>query len=120
MSITIRLAKIGRKNAPAYRIVVANTKSKRNGKVLDILGHYNPSTNPIDLKIDKDRYMEWKDKGALSTKAVEDLVTGTYEFKKYEPNKKKEEAVTQEQTQTTNENNTNTEQNSVAESTETE
>ncbi len=100
MSITIRLAKIGRKNAPAYRIVVANTKSKRNGKVLDILGHYNPSSNPTDLKIDKEKYTEWKNKGALSTKAIENLIAETYEYKKYEPNKKKEEA-TQTQPQNT-------------------
>lgn len=85
MSVTIRLARIGKRNAPAFKIVVANTRDKRNGRFLDILGHYNPSHNPPLFSIDKDKYKEWKGKGALSTDAVEKLLAGTYEFKPYVP-----------------------------------
>lgn len=91
MSVTIRLAKFGRKHAPSYKIVVANTRDKRNGRFLDVLGHFNPSTNPTSFDIDKTKYEDWKNKGALTTKAVEKLVAGTYEYVKYDPNKKDEE-----------------------------
>jgi small subunit ribosomal protein S16 len=83
MSVKIRLARIGRKNLPAYKIVVANTRDKRNGRSLDILGHYNPSMNPDSFSIDKDRYEEWINKGAQVTSAVKKLVEGKYEFEPY-------------------------------------
>jgi small subunit ribosomal protein S16 len=83
MSVTIRLARIGKRNAPAYKIVVANTRDKRNGRFLDILGHYNPSHTPALFDIDKDKVSEWKKKGALSTDAVEKLLAGTYKWEPY-------------------------------------
>lgn len=85
MSVTIRLSKTGKKHAPTYKIVVANTRDKRNGKALDILGYYNPAAQQKAFQIDKEKYEEWKEKGAMTTKAVEDLITGNYEFAKYEP-----------------------------------
>ncbi len=86
MSVTIRLARIGKRNAPAYKVVVSQTRNKRTGKYLDILGHYNPSEDPEAFEIDKKKYQEWKNKGALSTEAVEKLIAGTYEYKVYNPN----------------------------------
>ena len=50
---------------------------------MDILGHYNPSSNPVLLDIDKKKYEDWKRKGAMSTSAVEKLVEGKYEFIPY-------------------------------------
>lgn len=85
MSVTIRLAKVGKRNAPSYKIVVSNTRDKRNGKYLDVLGHYNPSHNPPLYSVDKEKYDQWKSKGALSSDAVENLIEGTYEFKPYNP-----------------------------------
>lgn len=87
MSVTIRLSRIGRKNLPAYKIVVANTRDKRDGRSLDILGHYNPSMNPESFSIDMKKYKEWKSKGALVTEAVEKLVKGEYKYVPYEPRK---------------------------------
>ena len=78
MSVTIRLAKFGKRHQPSYRIVVANTKDKRNGKFLDTLGHYNPSETPVSFKYDKEKYKEWLGKGALVTDAVKNIVAGTY------------------------------------------
>lgn len=88
MSITIRLSRIGRKNLPAYKIVVANTKGKRNGKSIDILGHFNPSSNPVSFSYNKEKLAEWQEKGALTTEAVKKLLEGKYTYVKYEPNKK--------------------------------
>lgn len=100
MSVSIRLARVGKKHAPAYKIVVANTRDKRNGRFLDILGHYNPSMNPPTYSLDEDKYSDWKLKGALSTKAVEKLRDGTYEFVPYEPKATGDEAETSAQSTT--------------------
>lgn len=85
MSVSIRLSKIGKKNAPAYRIVVAQTKSKRNGKYIDIVGNYNPSDVTTKFELDKKKYQDWIDKGALVTQAVQDLIAGKYKYVKYIP-----------------------------------
>ncbi|RJR27389.1 30S ribosomal protein S16 [candidate division WWE3 bacterium] len=87
MSITIRLARIGRKNSPAYKVVVANTRSKRNGRFLDILGHYNPSETPVALEIDKKRLEDWRSKGALITDSVTNLLEGNYSYTPYRSKK---------------------------------
>ncbi len=83
MSVTIRLARTGRKNLPSYKIVVANTRSKRNGLVLDTIGTYNPSEKPELIKIDQDKLTMWKDRGALISDAVTKLVDGTYKYVLY-------------------------------------
>ncbi len=88
MSISIRLALVGKKHAPAYKIVVATTRDKRNGKFLDVVGHYNPSMNPVQYNLDEAKFNEWKAKGALITEAVQNLKDGTYEFKPYKKEKK--------------------------------
>ncbi len=97
MSITIRLAKFGKRNAPTYRIVVANTRDKRNGRFLDILGHFNPDLPAKQaFSMDEKKYQDWRSKGALVTDAVEKLVEGTYEYKKYEPKKSAEKQPKEE------------------------
>jgi small subunit ribosomal protein S16 len=89
--IRIRLAKIGKRNAPTYRVVVANQRDKRNGIFLDILASYNPqgTTKP---SIDKKKYNEWIQKGAQPSVAVQKLMDGKYEFKPYLKTKKKIES----------------------------
>ena len=81
--LKIRLKKTGRRNSPSYRIVVVDSRKPRGGVALENLGHYNPSHNPPLFEIDKDRVTFWKEKGAQLTEAVEKLLEGTYEFKKY-------------------------------------
>jgi len=85
MSISIRLSKVGKRNQPSYRIVVANTKDKRNGKSLDSIGHYNPSENPVKFEYNKDKFAEWTSKGALVSETVAQLVAGTYVQKARDP-----------------------------------
>jgi small subunit ribosomal protein S16 len=83
MSVTIRLSRFGKKFAPSYKIVVSNTRNKRDGKFLDILGYYNPSENPVKYDIDKDKYEKWVGNGAMVSDAVKKIVDGTYEYIPY-------------------------------------
>lgn len=94
MSVTIRLARIGKKNSPAYKVVVSNTRTKRNGEYLDVLGHFNPSHNPSLLEIDKVKLEDWMKKGALITASVEKLVKGEYKFEPYTRQNEKKETAT--------------------------
>jgi small subunit ribosomal protein S16 len=91
MSVTIRLSKVGRKNAPAFKIVAVPTRKKRYTKFLDVLGYYNPSNTPAIYELNEDKYKEWVGKGALVSEAVQKLREGTYKFKPYNPNAKEEE-----------------------------
>ncbi|HLB51957.1 30S ribosomal protein S16 [candidate division WWE3 bacterium RIFCSPHIGHO2_12_FULL_38_15] len=95
MSVSIRLAKFGKKNAPTYKVVVANTKDKRNGRFIEVLGFYNPHQKTDSFSVNKQKYEEWQKKGALTTPAVEKLVSGKYNYTKYNPKAKKVEASTE-------------------------
>ncbi len=87
MSVTIRLSRIGKKNSPSYRIVVSNTRSKREGENLDTIGFYNPSNTPALFELDKEKLNSWVSKGAKVTDAVTNLMEGKYTFTKYQPKK---------------------------------
>ncbi len=89
MSVSIRLSRTGRKNLPSYRLVATQTRTKRDGKVLDIIGHFNPSNTPVSFDYDKKKYMDWVSKGAIVSEAVKKLIDGNYEYVKYSPNKDK-------------------------------
>jgi len=88
--LRIRLTRRGRKNAPAYRIVVADQKAKRDGKFVEIIGNYNPTEDAKKIEYKKDRYEYWTSTGALPSTAVSKLIKGTYEYKKYDPKAEKE------------------------------
>ncbi len=98
MSLTVRLSRIGRKNQPAYKLVVANTRSKRNGQFVDIIGHYNPYEPTDKFSYDKEKFEKWVKQGAFVTTAVSKLIDNKYEYVKYDPKKIKEqeEAVAKE------------------------
>jgi len=66
--LKIRLKKLGCKKAPTYRIIVINSTTKREGKPIEELGHYNPKTK--DMKLDKTKATEWMTKGAQPTETV--------------------------------------------------
>ena len=91
MSVTLRLARIGKKHAPAYKIVASNTRSKRNGRFIEVLGNYNPSEDAKKVVIDTAKYDSWIKKGALVSDSLKELVEGKYVYKKYK-GKKAEEA----------------------------
>ena len=72
MSVSIRLSRFGAKKLPFFKIVAQTTRSKNDGKSLDILGWWNPGKN--EKKINKDKFSEWVKKGAIVTHAVKKLL----------------------------------------------
>ncbi len=72
--VKIRLTRVGTKNQPKYRVIVADEAAARNGKFLEILGQYNPTVKPVFFKIDKNRYDYWVSVGARPTEAIEKLL----------------------------------------------
>lgn len=74
MAVKIRLARHGAKGAPFYRIVVADSRSPRDGRFIDRIGTYNPRTQPSDIQVDEAKAREWLDKGAQPTDQVRKLL----------------------------------------------
>jgi len=74
MAVRIRLTRLGRKKKPFYRIIVADSECKRDGKFLDIVGSYDPQKNPAAIQIDNDKLQDWLGKGALPTTTVKSLI----------------------------------------------
>ena len=74
MAVRIRLTRHGRKKQPFYRIIVADSESKRDGKFLDIVGTYDPIQDPAVIKIDNSKIEDWMSKGALPTTTVKSLL----------------------------------------------
>ena len=72
--IKLRLRRVGAKKRPAYRIVVADARSKRDGRFIEVVGHYNPLTEPTTLRIDGERARYWLDQGAQPTERVAKLL----------------------------------------------
>jgi len=68
--VRIRLRRIGLKGQPTYRIIAADKESPRDGRFLEILGVYNPRTNPATIHIKEDRVFHWMKNGALPTDSV--------------------------------------------------
>jgi small subunit ribosomal protein S16 len=74
MAVRIRLRRTGRKNKPMYRIVVADSRSPRDGRFLEIIGQYAPRQGETALNLDAARANYWLDKGALPTDTVRSLL----------------------------------------------
>ena len=70
MAVRIRLTRVGAKKQPSYRVVVADSRSARDSRSIETLGHYNPRTDPIELSIDADKAKAWLAKGALPSDTV--------------------------------------------------
>lgn len=81
MAVKIRLRRMGAKKNPFYRIVVADSRSPRDGRFIEELGFYNPLTEPKTIKIDDEKAKKWLDNGAKPTEVVERLFkqSGLYE-----------------------------------------
>jgi small subunit ribosomal protein S16 len=73
MSVRIRLTRVGATKQPTYRLVVADSRSARDGRAIDTIGHYNPRTDPIELKVDEAKAKEWLAKGAQPSDTVRRL-----------------------------------------------
>jgi len=66
----MRLTRVGSKKNPIYRVVVADSRSPRDGKFIDIVGRYNPQTNPSLIELDEDKVRDWLGRGAKPSDAV--------------------------------------------------
>lgn len=75
--LRIRLRRVGAKNRPSYRVVVADSRSPRDGRFVDIVGHYSPIDNPEQVTINKDKVTSWLGKGAQPSDTVRRLLGKT-------------------------------------------
>jgi small subunit ribosomal protein S16 len=74
MSVRLRLTRIGGKKDPVWRLVVADQRSKRDGRVIEIVGHYNAQTEPSTIKVDEEKVREWLSRGAQPTNTVKKIL----------------------------------------------
>ena len=72
--VKIRLRRMGQKKAPYYRIIVADSRSPRDGRFIEEIGTYNPLTNPSELKVDAEKAQQWIKDGAQPTDTVRALL----------------------------------------------
>ena len=73
MAVKIRLTRMGSKKRPSYRIVATDSRSPRDGKYLELIGFYNPLTNPAEIKINEEVALKWINNGAVLTDTAKDL-----------------------------------------------
>ncbi len=73
--VKIRLTRLGAKKQPFYRVIVADSRARRDGPFLEILGTYNPMTDPSEIKIDTERAKHWLDRGAQPSSTVKKLLS---------------------------------------------
>ena len=74
MAVKIRLTRMGDKKSPFYRIVVADSRVARDAKYIDLVGTYNPLTNPAEIKIDAEKAKKWIANGAQPTDTAKSLL----------------------------------------------
>jgi small subunit ribosomal protein S16 len=68
------LARLGAKKKPIYRVVVADSQAKRDGRFIEIVGHYDPNPTPYSLTLNTELLQQWISKGALPTQTVSSLI----------------------------------------------
>ncbi len=74
MAVKLRLKRMGTKKRPFYRVVAADSRSPRDGRIIETVGTYNPITEPAEVKIDEEKAMTWLANGAEPTDTVRDLL----------------------------------------------
>ena len=83
MATKIRLKRLGKTHAPYYRVVVADSRTRRDGRVIEEIGKYNPTEEPSFIEIDSERAQHWLTVGAQPTEAVEALLKITGDWQKF-------------------------------------
>jgi len=74
MAVRIRLTRIGSRKNPVWRVVVADQRAKRDGRVIETVGHYNPQSEPSTIVVDEERIRDWLARGAQPTDTVRKLL----------------------------------------------
>lgn len=87
MATKIRLVRMGRKKRPFYRVVVADSRAKRDGKFIEILGYYNPLVEPAEVKVDEEKALKWLSDGAVPTDTVKNILSRAGIIKKFAESK---------------------------------
>ncbi len=75
MAVRMRLTRVGSVKNPIYRIVVVDSRARRDGRALDTVGHYNPRTEPSTIEIDADKAQQWLAKGVQPSRTVQKLLS---------------------------------------------
>ena len=88
MAVTIRLRRLGAKKRPFYRVVVADQRSPRDGRFIEIIGKYHPLEDPSLIEIDEEKALEWLKKGAQPSEPVTNLLRKTGIWEKFEADRK--------------------------------
>lgn len=83
----IRLLRTGKKKQPSYRVVVADQRSRRDGAFVEIIGHYNPLTDPSTIKINEDKALHWLEVGAQPSESVIALLKRAGVWQKHQTSK---------------------------------
>jgi len=83
MAVKLRLKRMGKKQAPFYRVVVADSRSPRDGKAVDEIGYYDPTKTPAEIKIDEEKAIKWLNNGAQPTDTVRSILSNQGVMKKY-------------------------------------
>jgi small subunit ribosomal protein S16 len=74
LAVRIRLSRVGATKQPAYRVVVMDSRSARDGRAIEIIGHYNPRTDPVEFHVDAEKAARWLSQGATPSETVERLL----------------------------------------------
>ena len=74
MAVKLRLTRVGSKKNPIYRVVAADSRSPRDGKFIEIVGRYNPQTDPSTIELNEEKVKDWLSKGAQPTESVRRLL----------------------------------------------
>jgi small subunit ribosomal protein S16 len=82
--VRIRLRRVGAKGQPSYRIVAADKEAPRDGRFLEILGFYNPRTNPSTIQVKEDRVFDWISKGAQMSDSAQQVLRSSGTLDRYE------------------------------------
>ena len=83
MAVKIRLKRMGAKKAPFYRVIVADSRSPRDGRFIDTIGTYNPLTTPAEIKLNEESAIKWLNNGAIPTDTVKNLFSEARIMEKY-------------------------------------
>ncbi len=83
MAVKIRLKRMGTKKAPFYRVIVADSRSPRDGRFIDTIGTYNPLTTPAEIKLNEESAIKWLNNGAIPTDTVKNLFSKAGIMEKY-------------------------------------
>ncbi len=87
MAVKLRLTRIGKKKQPQYRIVAADSRAPRDGRFIEILGHYDPRQDPSALTVDNDKAVAWLKQGAQPTERVAKLLKVSGAVEQFEAEK---------------------------------